>query len=70
MGASAPYRPIQSTQILSVKLVRKADSFISEGALFRQGDCFRLARNLPRFGGRRDDRFLRADLSGQIRHGL
>ena len=48
MGASAPYCPIpsdQSTQILSVKLVRKADSFTSEGALFRQGD--RLSRSRP-----------------------
>jgi hypothetical protein len=34
MGASAPYRPINRRR-LSVKLVRKADSFTSEGALFR-----------------------------------
>ena len=50
-----------------MKLVRKADSFTSEGALFRQGDRFRIARNLPRIGGRRDDRFLQADLSLLIR---
>src|SRR5712664_1573458 len=60
-GSFCPIPSDQSTQILSVKLVRKADSFTSEGALFRQGDCFRIAHNLPRIGDRRDDRFLQAD---------
>jgi len=45
IGASSPIPSNQSTHTLSVKLVRKADSFTSEGALVRQGDCFRLARH-------------------------
>jgi hypothetical protein len=44
IGASSPIPSDQSTQTLSVKLLRKAASFTSEGALIRQGDCFRIAR--------------------------
>ncbi len=44
MGASSPIPSDQSTQTLSVKLLRKAASFTSEGALIRQGDCFRIPR--------------------------
>ena len=44
MGASSPIPSDQSTQTLSVKLLRKAASFTSEGGLIRQGDCFRIPR--------------------------
>ena len=44
IGASSPIPSDQSMQTLSVKLLRKADSFTSEGALTRQGDCFRIPR--------------------------
>jgi hypothetical protein len=47
-GSFCPIPSYQSTQILSVRLVRKVDSFTSEGALFRQGDCFRIARHSAR----------------------
>ncbi len=69
---SSPKPSDQSTETLSVRLVRMADSFILESASIEQGDCFRVARHPPGIGWKRHgsnlpDPRVTGDLRGFVR---